>query len=120
MLYLYCLISTSAASSELQWAILANSLINHQSAADSWFEIDRLVEFHNRILKMLFQDKCGSAITLVYLLEYCALNTEFFAAIAHQTESLFSINQNSDHPEKSAKLDIAVMAQRLSRTGSVA
>jgi len=35
MLYLYCLISTSAASSELQWTILANSLINHQGAADS-------------------------------------------------------------------------------------
>ena len=87
---------------------------------DSWFEIDRLVEFHNRILKMLFQDKCGSAITLVYLLEYCALNTEFFAAIAHQTESLFSINQNSNYSEKSTKLDIAIMTQCLSRTGSVA
>ena len=120
MLYLYHFISTSAASSELQWAILANSFINCQDAVNSWFEINKLVKFHNGILKILFQDKYGSAITLVYLLKHCALNTKFFAIIAHQTESLFSINQNSDHSEKSTKLDITIIAQRFSRTGSVA
>jgi len=31
-----------------------------------------------------------------------------------------SIDRNGKHPEKSAKLDIMIMAQRLSRTGSVA
>ena len=87
---------------------------------DSWFEIDKLVEFHNKILKILFQNKYESAIMFVYLLEYCALNTEFFATIAHQTESLFNINQNSDHSEKFMKLDIAIIAQYLSRTRFVA
>ena len=120
MLYLYRLISTSAASPQLQRAILANSLVNPRGAADGWFETDRLVELHNGTLKKLFKDRRGSAITLDYLFEHCALNTEFFANLASRIESLYGIDRNGKHPEKSAKLDIMVMAQRLSRTGSIA
>jgi len=120
MLYLHRLISTSAASPELQRAILANGLVNSRGAADGWFETDLLVELHNGTLKKLFKDRRGSAITLDYLFEHCALNTEFFANLANQIESLYGIDRNGKHPEKSAKLDIMIMAQRLSRTGSVA
>lgn len=120
MLYLHRLISTSAASPELQRAILANGLVNPRGAADGWFETDRLVELHNGTLKKLFKDRRGSAITLDYLFEHCALNTEFFANLANQIESLYGIDRNGKHPEKSAKLDIMIMAQRLSRTGPIA
>ncbi|KAL9594963.1 MAG: hypothetical protein Q9179_005169 [Wetmoreana sp. 5 TL-2023] len=59
MLYLQRLISTSAASPELQRAILANGLVNPRGAADGWFETDRLVELHNGTLKKLFKDRRG-------------------------------------------------------------
>ena len=78
MLYLQRLISTRAATPELQRAILANGLVNRQGKADSWYETDRLVEFHNGTLRKLLNAKRGSALTMDYLFEHCALNTEFF------------------------------------------
>ena len=78
MLYLQYLISIPAATLELQRTILANGLVNHQGKRDSWYETDRLIEFHNGNLKKLFKAKHRSAITLDYLFEYCSLNTEFF------------------------------------------
>lgn len=119
MLYLLRLTSTRAATPELQRAILANGLVNRQGKANSWYETDRLVEFHNGTLRKLLNAKRGSAITLDYLFEHCALNTDFFASLAKQTESFYSINHNSKHPEKPAERDIRVMAQRLSRSGSI-
>lgn len=105
---------------ELQRANLANGLVNPRAAADGWLETDRLVELHNCTLKKLFKDGRGSAITLDYLFEHCALNTELFANLANQIESLYGIDRNGKHPEKSAKLDIMILAQRLSRTRSIA
>jgi hypothetical protein len=119
MLYLQRLTSTSAATPELQRAILANGLVNRQSKADSWYETDRLVEFHNGTLRKLLNAKRGSSLTLDYLFEHCALITDFFASLAKQTESFYSSNRNSGHPEKSAARDIRVMAERLARSGSV-
>ncbi|KAH6985308.1 hypothetical protein EDB80DRAFT_656411 [Ilyonectria destructans] len=119
MLYLHRLTSTRAATPELQRAILANGLVNRQGKAGSWYETDRLVEFHNGTLRELLNAKRGSSLTLDYLLEHCALNTDFFAALARQIESFYSINRNGEHPEKSAERDIRIMAQRLSRSGSI-
>ena len=113
MLYLQRLISTNAASPELQRAILANGLINRRGKADSWYETDRLVEFHNLTLKELLNAKRGSSLTMDYLFEHCALNTDFFSSLAKRTELFYTINCNSEHPEKSAERDIRVMAQRL-------
>jgi hypothetical protein len=120
MLYLYRLTSTHAASPELQRAILANGLINRRGKADSWYETDRLVEFHNGTLKGLINAKRGSSLTLDYLFEHCALNTDFFSSLAKRIEHFYTINCDSRHPEKSAELDIRVMAQRLASSGSIA
>ncbi|KAH6974697.1 hypothetical protein EDB80DRAFT_693140 [Ilyonectria destructans] len=120
MLYLQRLTSTRAATPELQRAILANGLVNRQGKADSWYETDRLVEFHNGTLRKLLNAKRGSSLTLDYLFEHCALNTDFFATLAKQTESFYGIHRSSKHPEKSAERDIRVMAQRLSHSRSIA
>jgi hypothetical protein len=120
MLYLQRLTSTRAATPELQRAILANGLVNRQGKADSWYETDRLVEFHNGTLRNLLNSKHGSSLTLDYLMEHCALNTDLFATLAKQMESFYNINRNNDHPEKSAERDIRVMTQRLSHSGSIA
>ena len=120
MLYLQHLTSTCAATLELQCVILANGLVNCWGKADSWYETDRLVEFHNGTLRMLLNAKHGSALMLDYLFEHCALNTDFFASLTKQIESFYSVNRNSEHPEKSAECDIRVMAQCLSRSGSIA
>jgi hypothetical protein len=119
-LYLQRLTSTCATTPELQRAILANGLINRRGKADSWYETDRLVEFHNGTLRKLLNAKRGSALTLDFLLEHCALNTDFFASLAKHTEFFFNISRGSEHPEKSAELDIKIMAQRLARSGSIA
>jgi hypothetical protein len=120
MLYIYRLTSTCAATPELQRAILANGLINRRGKSDTWYETDRLVEFHNGTLRQLLNAKRGSALTLDYLFEHCALNTDFFDSLAKHTESFFDINRGKEHPEKSAERDIKVMAQRLSASGSIA
>ncbi|KAH8743566.1 hypothetical protein F5883DRAFT_40480 [Diaporthe sp. PMI_573] len=65
MLYLQRLISTDAAAPELQRAILANGLVNPTGVHDSWYETDRLVEFHNGTLKTIFNDRRGSSVTRV-------------------------------------------------------
>ena len=111
MLYLQRLTSTQAATPELQRAILANGLINRQGNVDSWYETDRLVEFHNGTLRELLNTKRGSSLSLDYLLEHCALNTDFFSSLAKHINSFYSINCSSNHPEKSAELDIKVIAQ---------
>ncbi|KAI9772518.1 MAG: hypothetical protein M1840_000723 [Geoglossum simile] len=51
MLYLQRLLSTSAATPTLQRAILSNSLVNFEGLSDSWFETDRMIEFHNGDMK---------------------------------------------------------------------
>ncbi len=119
MLYLQRLISTRAAAPELQRAILTNGLINRRGKVDSWYETDRLVEFHNGTLRKLLNAKRGSSLTLDYLFKHCALNTDFFANLAKQIESFYGVHRSGEHPEKSAERDIRVMAQRLSHSGSI-
>lgn len=119
MLYLQRLISTDTAAPELQRAILANGLVNPTGVHDSWYEIDRLVEFHNGTLKTIFNDRRGSSITVKYLMENCALNTEFFKAVAEDMESFLSIKQNGRHATKPAILDLRLMARALVQSGSI-
>jgi hypothetical protein len=113
MLYLQRLIATEAAAPTLQRAILANGLVNLEGADDSWFEIDRLVEIHNGTLKMIFNHRRGSAITVQYLMEKCALNSTFFRAIVEEMESFFSVGSSNEHSVGSAQLDISLMARDL-------
>jgi hypothetical protein len=77
------------------------------------------VKLHNDILKKLFKNRRESVITLNYLFEHCALNIEFFANLVSRIECLYDIDRNDKHSEKSAKLDIMIIAQRLSRTESI-
>lgn len=119
MLYLKRLISTSAAAPELQRAILANGLVNLTGADDGWLETDRLVEFHNGTLKTILKDRRGSAITVRYLMENCALNTEFFKSLAHNMESFLGMKHNGNHPERNVVKDLRMMARILVESGSI-
>jgi hypothetical protein len=119
MLYLLRLVCTDASSPELQRAILANGLVNTSGAEDSWFETDRLVEFHNGTLKTLFRDCRGSAMTVQYLMEKCALNTEFYRSLDNNITEFLQRADNGKHPEKDASLDIQMMAEKLFRSGSI-
>src|SRR5436309_971712 len=56
MLYLQWLVSTPAATPELQRAILAHSLVNKRGTSNSWFETDCLVEIHNGKMKDIFRN----------------------------------------------------------------
>ena len=119
MLYFQKLLTTSATPA-LQRAILANSLINLRGHQDSWFETDRMMEFHIGDMKEIFKAKRGSTIHLDYLFQYCSLNSSFFRLLRSEIERIFSVHVNPGHTVKSATYDLTVMAERLVRQGSLA
>lgn len=113
MLYFQRLISTPAATPALQQAILANGLINLRGRPDSWFEFDRLVEFHNGTLKELLTARRTSSLNLDYIFRYLSLNSSTFFTIQDCIDGIFGLLRNSNHTTKSAQFDIRIMAERL-------
>ncbi|KAF9882711.1 hypothetical protein FE257_005506 [Aspergillus nanangensis] len=110
MLYFQKLLTTSA-SPVLQRAILANSLINLRGHQDSWFETDRMMEFHIEDMKEIFKAKRGSTIHLDYLFQYCSLNSSFFRLLRSEIERIFHVHVNPEHTVKSATYDLTIMAE---------
>jgi hypothetical protein len=49
------------------------SLVNFRGNYDSWFETDRMMEFHIGNMKDIFRARRGSSLNLEYLFEYCSL-----------------------------------------------
>ena len=94
-------------------AILSNSLVNLQGSSDSWFETDRLVEFHNGDLKLLFKAKRGSTLDLGTLLNIYSLGLTYFKHLHDKIEQLFGVRSISMHLSKPAQTDIMLMAQQL-------
>jgi hypothetical protein len=111
---------TLSASPARQRAILANSLVNWSGHHDSWFETDRMMEFHIGNIKDVFKAKRGSSVDLNYLFQYCSLNSSFFHMLNTRIERVFNIHVNPEHAVGSAKYDLTVMAERLVRQGSLA
>jgi hypothetical protein len=110
---------TSSASPILQRAILANGLVNFRGHEDSWFETDRMVEFHIGDMKEAFKAKRGSSIDLEYLFQYCSLNSSSFCELNKRIEKTFGVHVGSEHTTKSARYDITCMAERLVRQSSL-
>jgi hypothetical protein len=116
MLYLQRLLANS--TPELRRAILSNSLVNLQGLSNSWFEMDRLVEFHNGNMKNLFHARRGSTINLEQLFKNYALSSAYITNLWNDIYKIFNIGRDNEHTDKSAQRDIVTMAQRLS-VGSV-
>ena len=66
-LYLTRLLTIEAADPILQRALLASMLVNCRGKEDSWFEIDRLNEHHNLVLKLLLQSRRRSSADVTEL-----------------------------------------------------
>jgi hypothetical protein len=111
MLYLQRLLLASEPS--LRRAILSNSLVNLRGCSDSWFETDRLVEFHNGNLKLLFKAKRGSSLNIETLLNTYSLSSTFFKHLHDKVERLFGTSSDSKHTSKPAQTDIRLMGERL-------
>jgi hypothetical protein len=111
MLYLQRILLAS--EPRLCRAILSNSLVNLQGSPNSWFETDRLLEFHNGDLKLLFRAKRGSTLDLETLLDTYSLSSTYFKHLHNKIERLFGMRSNSEHTSKSAETDIRLMAERL-------
>jgi hypothetical protein len=116
MLYLQRLLVNS--TPELQNAILSNSLVNLRGLSTTWFETDRLVEFHNGNMKNLFHARRGSTINLEQLFKNYALSSAYIANLGTDIYRIFDLDRNDKQTDKSAQTDIITMAQRLS-VGSV-
>jgi hypothetical protein len=54
-----------------------------------------------------------------YLMENCALNTEFYRSLDNNIAQFLQHSDNGKHPEKDASLDIQAMAEKLFRSGSI-
>ncbi|KAI9772917.1 MAG: hypothetical protein M1840_008799 [Geoglossum simile] len=116
MLYLQRLLSTSAATPTLQRAILFNSLVNFKGLSGSWFETDRMIEFHNGDMKKIFKARQDSSLDLERLFEYCSLNSAYFTTLRYKLEQAFRVTRVKDtHATKSAQRDLLVMVEWLEK-----
>ena len=113
LLYLLHLTDSPAAAIRLQECVLANSLVNLQGAADSNFELDRLLELLNNSLKAFQQERSYFSKNSDRLLEYWALNGPYFQELKAAVESSFGRLQSAKHATKSAAEDIWSMALNL-------
>jgi len=112
MLYLQRLLANS--TPELQKAILSNSLVNLRGLSNTWFEMDRLVEFHNGNMKNLFHARRGSTINLEQLFKNYALSSAYINNLREDLYQIFNLRKNNEQTEKNAQRDIVAMAERLS------
>jgi hypothetical protein len=112
------LVDSSAASEELQRAVLVNSLVNlHSEGVNEAtnFETDRLLELLNNTLKYFRRELESSTQESSALLEQCALNGPYFQQLKLAMETNFSHRSSGDHPTKDASEDILSMAKELAR-----
>lgn len=107
------LVDSPAADIQLQEFILANSLVNLRGAADSNFELDRLLELLNNSLKAFQQERSYFSKYSDDLLQRWALNAPYLSELKAAVESNFGRANLGRHPTKAAVEDIWGMATNL-------
>ncbi|KAL2051285.1 hypothetical protein ABVK25_008534 [Lepraria finkii] len=106
LLYIIYLTNSPAATIRLQEAVLANSLVNLQGDADSYFKLDRLLELCNNSLKAFQQERSYFSKHSDRLLEHWVLNIPYFQDLKAAVEFSFGKPQSARHASKSAAEDI--------------
>ena len=98
---------------QLREAMLANSLVNLSGRSDSFFEVDRLLEFLNHTIKDAMRVRMGSMKIMDDLIKQIALTTPYMLKLRLAAHAFSGRYYNGKHPEKDASEDIQLMAFRI-------
>ena len=96
-LYLTRLLATKAADQVLQRSLLASMLVNCRGQQDSWFEIDRLNEHHNLVLKLLLQGRRRTSSDVTELFTRVSLTASYCLELRYAIEDAFGQFNSTHH-----------------------
>ncbi|KAI9652759.1 MAG: hypothetical protein M1829_001479 [Trizodia sp. TS-e1964] len=88
-------------------------LVNLQGKPDTWFETDRLVEFHNGNMKHIFKSRHHWQLSLEDLFNRFALSAKPLSILVNGMRSLLEVPVDGHHPPKKPSKDLQVMASCL-------
>ena len=106
---------TTAASGHLRGAVIRNMLVNLSGKAGRTFEMDRLVEFINRLVSVTKKNRANSTKSLESLLREITLTAPYALKLKVSIEQTFGRVYPGRHPLKPAHEDIWIMAKALSQ-----
>ena len=115
-LYLTRLLATKAADQVLQRSLLASMLVNCRGQQDSWFEIDRLNEHHNLVLKLLLQGRRRTSSDVTELFTRVSLTASYCLELRYAIEDAFGQFNSTHHTPADAATDVYHLALELSTT----
>ena len=107
------MVDSQACSQKLQRAILSNMLVNLHGDEGKTFEVDRLVEFLNRLVAMTKRDRLSSTKPIKELLEQITLTAPYLLQLKMRLEDTFGRLQKGHRPPKQAFEDIWTLAMDL-------
>ncbi len=105
--------NSPAASNRLQQAIIRNSIVNLTGKSDRTFEVDRLVEFLNRLVSITKKNRANSTKPMETLLRQITLTAPYALKLKMTLEETFGRKYKGRHPLKEASEDIWLMATAL-------
>ena len=113
-LYLTRLLTTEAADPILQRALLASMLVNCRGKEDSWFEIERLNEHHNLVLKLLLQSRRRSSADVTELFTRVSLTASYCLDLQEAMEDAFGEYNSTHHMPADVTTNVYHLALELS------
>ena len=119
-LYMLHLTSSGASDEKLQDFVLANSIVNLKGQQDSNFELDRLLELHNGLLRRFINERTsfgnGDPDDLIRRWAVLGPLLDNLKSSLHKT---FKLSIDGAHPEKPSNDDVFTMAFRLHQNGEM-
>ena len=113
MLRMLHIVDSHASATSLQRAVLSNMLVNLGGVANRTFEVDRLVEFLNKLVSVTKRDRVSSTKPIQDLLKQITLTAPYLLELKTRLESKFGRQRKGYHPIKKAAEDIWTMAKDL-------
>ena len=107
------MVDSQASQIKLQDAILSNMLVNLAGDPDKNFEVDRLVEFLNKLVSTTKRDRLNSTKPLDELLREITLTAPYMLQLKRAIEKQFGKPRKGNHPPKDAAEDIWTMVKDL-------
>ena len=104
---------SDAASTRLQSSILKSMLVNLAGAEGKTFEVDRCVEFVNRMVAIGQRSRSRSVQVTEEFLRQITLTTPFALRLRAALDGLFGRKYSNHHPPKKAAEDIWLVASDL-------
>ena len=119
-LYMLHLLCSRASDKKLQDFVLANSLVNMQGRENSNFELDRLLELHNGLLRRFINERtCFSNGDADDMLRRWATIGPLLDGLKNSFHMALGMRIDGTHPVKRASDDIFSLALRLQKNAEM-